>query len=171
MLNKQRVAFFMGSHSSRVGGLKHGVILVNIIKISKKDECEACIYDSLVKFVKDTDKGWNYITPEDLHKKGLNKFFILDIREPEVFKEGHLKGATNIFWLNLLEEKNLNKLPTNKKILIVCYVGHTASQMLVALKLLGYDAVVLKFGMGKSPVEGVPVAGWLDFGFEVEKGA
>ena len=38
---------------------------------------------------------------------------------------------------------------------------------MVALKLLDYDVVSLKFGMGKSPVKGVPVAGWLDFGYEV----
>jgi len=35
--------------------------------------------------------------------------------------------------------------------------------------LLGYKASALKFGMGKSPVEGVPVAGWLDFGFDIVK--
>jgi len=38
-----------------------------------------------------------------------------------------------------------------------------------ATRLLGYKAKALKFGMGKSPVEGVPVAGWLDYGYEVEK--
>lgn len=37
------------------------------------------------------------------------------------------------------------------------------------LKLLGYDVVSLKFGMGKSPAPGVPVAGWEDFGFETKK--
>jgi rhodanese-related sulfurtransferase len=71
--------------------------------------------------------------------------------------------------MDLLKEENLNKLPKDKKILLICYVGHTASQMVVALKLLGYDVGALKFGMGKSPVEGVPIAGWLDYGYDVEK--
>ena len=56
----------------------------------------------------------------------------------------------------------------NKKILVICYVGHTASQVLVILKLLGYNAKVLKFGMGLSPAVGVPVAGWTDYGLPVK---
>jgi len=63
---------------------------------------------------------------------------------------------------------NLDKLPKDKKIVLICYVGHTASQMLFALKILKYNVIALKFGMGMSPVEGVPVAGWLDYGFPVK---
>jgi hypothetical protein len=33
------------------------------------------------------------------------------------------------------------------------------------LKLLGYQVVSIKYGYGISPVKGVPVAGWLDYGF------
>ena len=137
-------------------------------KFSKEDSYNN-IHSSLLKFTKDTKSDWNYITPEELHKKDLSKFFLLDIRKPEDFKKGHIKGAKNIFWLNLLDDKNLKKLPKDKKIVLICYVGHTSSQMMVSLKLLGYDVISLKFGMGKSPVKGVPVAGWLDFGYEIKK--
>jgi rhodanese-related sulfurtransferase len=71
--------------------------------------------------------------------------------------------------MDLLREENLKKLPKDKVILLICYVGHTSSQMLLALSLLGYKVKSLKFGMGRSPVEGVPVAGWLDYGFDLEK--
>lgn len=127
------------------------------------------IHCLLLDFVKNTKGDWNYITPEELEKKGTENFFIVDIRDKSAFKQGHIKGAKNIFWMDLLKEENLKKLPKNEKILLVCYVGHTASQMLVALALLGYKVVALKFGMGISPVEGVPVAGWTDFGFEIVK--
>jgi rhodanese-related sulfurtransferase len=135
-------------------------------KKSKKENYEI-LHESLLDFVNKTKPNWNYITPEELNKKDKSKFFILDIRDKEAYDEGHIKGSKNIFWMDLLKDENLKKLPDNKKILLVCYVGHTASQMLVALKLLGFDAMALKFGMGQSPVEGVPVAGWTDFGFEV----
>jgi len=141
---------------------------MKIIKIARKDECKDCVYDALVQFVKGTKDDWNYVTPPEL-EKNIKKYFMVDIRKPEDFKEGHIKGAINIFWMDILKEENLKKLPEDKKILLICYVGHTASQMITALKLLGYDAGALKFGMGKSPVEGVPVAGWLDYGFDVEK--
>lgn len=128
------------------------------------------IYNALVDFVKSTKDDWNYVTPVDFEKMDKKKLFLLDIRKPEDYKKEHIKGTTNIFWLGLLDKKNLAKLPKDKKIVLICYVGHTSSQALVILKLLGYDVVSLKFGMGRSPVEGVPVAGWLDYGFETEKG-
>jgi len=142
---------------------------MKIIKISKENECQDCIYDALTKFIKDTKDDWNYVLPTEL-EKNTKKYFMVDIRQPEAFKkDGHIKGAINIFWMDLLKKENLKKLPKNKKILLICYVGHTASQMITALKLLGYDVGALKYGMGKSPVEGVPVAGWLNYGFPIEK--
>ena len=138
-------------------------------KIFKNEDLKV-VYNFLLDFIKSTKEDWNYITPEDLNKKDLSKYFLLDIRKPEAFKKGHIKGAKNIFWMDLLKEKNLEKLPTNKKIILICYVGHTASQILVALRLLGYDVASLKYGMGISPVKGVPVAGWIDFGFDIVKG-
>lgn len=130
------------------------------------DESNKEILEALKDYIKDVDKNWNYITPPDLKKaieKDSKKYFLLDVRKNEEFKQGHIKGATNIFWKELLN--NLDKLPNDKTIVLICYVGHTASQMLTALNLLGYKSIVLKFGMGISPVEGVPVAGWIDYGF------
>lgn len=124
----------------------------------------------LRRFIEKTADDWNYITPEQLKKKidsGTADYFILDIRKPDVYRKGHIKGAKNIFWMDLLKPENLKKLPKDRRILLYCYVGHTSSQALVLLKLLGYDVVSLKFGMGISPVEGVPVAGWTDMGYPV----
>lgn len=147
--------------------LRQPINNMHIYKISCKNSNED-IRNALLEYVDSVDKGWNYVTPEELHKKE-NRYYLLDIRDKEAYKQGHIKGADNIFWKDLLEEKNLKKLPKNRTILLICYVGHTASQMLMALSLLGYKVKALKFGMGKSPVEGVPVAGWLDYGYEVEK--
>jgi len=134
-----------------------------------EDSSEDVIYRALLDYIDSTEDDWNYITPEDLHKKDMSKFYLLDVRKPDVFKEGHIKGAKNIFWMDVFKKENLKKLPNDKKIIVICYVGHTASQVMMGLKLLGYRAAGLKYGMGISPVEGVPVAGWTDFGYEVVK--
>jgi rhodanese-related sulfurtransferase len=125
------------------------------------------IHKALLDYVNSVGKNWNYIPAPELRKLNTKNYFLLDVRNPKDFKKAHIKGAQNIFWLDLLKPINLKKLPKNKTIVIICYVGHTASQMLVALRLLGYKAVVLKFGMGQSPVAGIPVAGWTNYGFEV----
>ena len=123
------------------------------------------------KFIESTQDDWNYITPEEYHDlsdKEKDKFYLLDIRKPEDFAKGHIAGAENIFWLDLFSSENLKKLPRDKTILVYCYVGHTSSQALVLLRALGFDVVSMKFGMGISPVEGIPVAGWLNLGYDVQ---
>jgi len=110
---------------------------------------------------------WNYITPLDFYNKYyLTKkdYFLIDLRSETEYNKMHIKGARNMFWMNVLDEKNLAKLPKDKPIFLICYVGHTSSQVLTLLKMLGYNVTSIKYGYGLSPVQGVPVAGWLDYG-------
>ena len=124
----------------------------------------------LRQYLKGTKDDWNYITPLDFYNEYYQKnkdYFLIDLRDETAYKKMHIKGSKNIFWLNILDEKNLKRLPKNKTIFLICYVGHTSSQVLTLLKLLGYNVVSIKFGYGLSPVKGVPVAGWLDYGLPV----
>lgn len=122
------------------------------------------------KYVKNTKSDWNYITPVDFYtnyylKPSTSKnYMLIDLRKQADYKKSHIKGAKNIFWLDLFDSSNLKKLPKDKKIFLICYVGHTSSQVMTLLKLLGYDVVSIKFGYGISPVKGIPVAGWIDYG-------
>ena len=128
--------------------------------------------EMLRNYLKSTKNDWNYITPIDFYNDYLLKkkdYYLIDLREEKEYKKGHIKGAKNIFWLNILDEKNIKKLPKDKPIFLICYVGHTSSQVMTLLKLLGYNVVSIKYGYGLSPVKGVPVAGWLDYGLPVEK--
>ena len=130
--------------------------------------------DVLREFLKTTKDDWNYITPLDFYQKYFlpkKDYCLIDLRDEESFKKMHIKGAKNIFWLNILDEKNLKRLENlpKKHIFLICYVGHTSSQVLVLLKLLGYNVTAIKYGYGTSPVKGVPVAGWLDYRFPVEQ--
>jgi rhodanese-related sulfurtransferase len=119
------------------------------------------------EFLKKTQGDWNYILPTELHRSDLSKYYLLDVRKPEDYLKGHIPGSVNIYWLDLMRSENINKLPKDRQIIIICYVGHTASQILVLLKLLGYNVKVLKFGMGMSPKMGIPVAGWLNYGYDI----
>ena len=78
-----------------------------------------------------------------------NDPFILSVRKPEHYRIGHIPGAVNIEIKNLFNDEGLSKLPKdkNKKIVVVCYTGHSASQVTALLNLNGYNATALKFGM------------------------
>ena len=121
------------------------------------------------EFLEETKNDWNYILPTELYQSDRSQYYLLDVRKPEDYRKGHIRGALNIFWLDLMQKENINLLPKNREIIIICYVGHTSSQVLVLLKLLGYKARVLKFGMGLSPNPKVKVAGWLNYGYPVER--
>ena len=117
---------------------------------------------------------WNYITPIDFYNKYYLKqkekdYYLIDLRSRAEYKKGHIKGSKNIYWLNILDEKNLKKIPKSKPIFLICYVGHTSSQVLTLLKLLGYNVISIKYGYGISPIKLVPVAGWLDYGLPITK--
>jgi len=130
----------------------------------------------LRQYIHNTKKDWNYITPLEFYdeyymdKKKQDTYVLIDLRKKKEFDRYHIKGAQNIFWLNLLDEKNLKTLPRDKTIFLICYVGHTSSQAMVLLKLLGFDVVSIKFGYGVSPAFKVPVAGWTSYNLPVHQG-
>lgn len=136
------------------------------------------LLERIQKFIRHTDKSWNYITPLELYQISSSpqesKLFLVDIRKREDYlKTGHVPNSINIFWQDIFSPSNLRKLPCplhnpDYTIVLICYVGHTASQTLVLLKLLGFNVVALKFGMGISPVKEVPIRGWLDYHYPIE---
>ena len=144
------------------------------------------ILPNLRSYVKKTKDNWNYITPTDFYnnyyvKYNMNKtnssnlpnndYALIDLRKKDVYDQYHIKGAINIFWLDILKTENLIKLDKlrDKTLFLICYVGHTSSQAMVLLKLLGFKVVSIKFGYGISPAFGVPVAGWLQYNYPVVK--
>lgn len=144
------------------------------------------ILPNLRSYVKKTKDDWNYITPTDFYnnyyiKYNMNKtnssnlsnsdFALIDLRKKDVYDQYHIKGAINIFWLDILKTENLIKLDKlrDKTLFLICYVGHTSSQAMVLLKLLGFKVVSIKFGYGISPAFGVPVAGWLQYNYPIVK--
>jgi rhodanese-related sulfurtransferase len=94
---------------------------------------------------------WN-IAAKDLYMllndgDDSNDPFILSVRAADQYAKGHIPGAVNIGLTALADPANLAKLPTDKKIVVYCYTGHTGSQATAMLNMLGYDATNLKFGM------------------------
>lgn len=136
------------------------------------------LLERIQNFIKNIDQSWNYITPPELYQllssHQRSDLFLVDIRKKEDYlKTGHVPGSINIFWQDIFSPNNLRKLPCplhnpNYTIVLICYVGHTASQTLVLLRLLGFTVIALKFGMGISPVKEVPIQGWLDYKYPIE---
>jgi len=111
--------------------------------------------------------GNNIIAAADL-KKALDAeedITVVSIRQAADFANGHIEGALNIPYVKGMQE-GFAQLPKDKKIVVYCYSGQTAGQTVGILRLLGYNAVSLKSGMG-TPV--TAPSGWSNEGFPVVK--
>lgn len=151
------------------------VLIFFVVVLIKMRSPKKSILNTCRRYIDGTRDDWNYILPTDFYSKyykqlenGTNKDFVLiDLRKADVYDEYHIKNSINIFWLDLLKDENIKKLPKKKKIFLICYVGHTSSQAMVLLRLLGYNVTSIKYGYGISPISNIKIAGWLNYNFPV----
>ncbi|MHB9094860.1 MAG: rhodanese-like domain-containing protein [Eubacteriales bacterium] len=91
------------------------------------------------------------ISPQDVYNKivagGDTNYQLVSLQKPEDYAAGHVKGAINIPYAQMAKKDSLAKLDKNKKIVLICYTGHTASYTSMFLNELGYEAYAMKFGM------------------------
>jgi rhodanese-related sulfurtransferase len=84
--------------------------------------------------------------------------YILDVRQPEEFRAGHIAGA-ELIPLNELGRR-LKELPKDREILCVCQSGSRSSVATRQLASAGYRTINLRGGM----------IGWQVAGYAVKKG-
>lgn len=96
------------------------------------------------------DKLFENLTDGD----DTNNPFIIDVRKPEDYARGHIQGAVNVFWNEIVKPEVLAALPKDRLIVTYCYTGHTGEAAATILHLLGYTVTNLKYGMmGWTPDE------------------
>lgn len=83
---------------------------------------------------------------------------IIDVRQPEEYRSGHISGAKLIPLGEL--QKRMSELPKNREIICVCASGSRSSSAVRHLISAGYSAINLKGGM----------SGWQRLGLPVQKG-
>lgn len=111
------------------------------------------------------DKGSNIIAAAKLKEKmdAEEQMTILSVRRAEDYAAGHIEGAINIPFGAGMQEQ-FAQLPKNQPVYVYCYTGQTAGQTVGILRVLGYDAISVKSGMGNDSTAGT---GWMVEGFPV----
>lgn len=66
---------------------------------------------------------------------------LIDVRTPEEFESGHLKGAANINFYNEKFEEDIDGLDKRKKYLIYCKSGGRSRQAMFLMRDLGFEEV------------------------------
>ena len=74
-------------------------------------------------------------------------YIIVDVRSDEHYANAHIPGSIHISYADAWREEKTSYLPKDKKIIVVDYSGHAASQVAVLWNMLGFDAVAMHNGM------------------------
>jgi rhodanese-related sulfurtransferase len=80
---------------------------------------------------------------------------VLDVRQPDEFRSGHISGA-KLIPLNELPQR-LKDVPKDKTILCVCRSGSRSGMAVRQLNAAGYKAINLQGGMMRWQSAGYPV--------------
>ncbi len=90
----------------------------------------------------------------------LSNYYIVNYWSQTDYDKGHLPGAIQYTpKADLKLSANLKTLPTNKTIALYCYTGQTSAQVVTILKILGYDAKSLLFGVNSMNYDWMATAG------------
>jgi rhodanese-related sulfurtransferase len=100
------------------------------------------------------------VSPSEAQKKLSQKPkpFLLDVRQPEEFRTGHVPGA-KLIPLGELSSR-MEELPKNQEILVICRSGNRSMSATRQLTHAGYNAVNINGG----------ILAWSQAGFSVSKG-
>ena len=102
--------------------------------------------DEMEGYLEFVDYGGGVIFAEQIPKADWPNFFIIDAREPAQFARGHIPGAVNIDWRQVLGQRN--NIPKNRPVLIYCNTGALSAQAGFALRVAGWDNVrILQGGL------------------------
>lgn len=95
-----------------------------------------------------TNPDNNRVIPEEKLKERVDAnddtMLVIDIRSPEDYAAGHIKGAVNAPFTKLHEY--MDKFPAEKELVIYCKSGQTGGQAIAILNIYGYNASSLNLG-------------------------
>lgn len=83
--------------------------------------------------------GFNAVKDVDALKALMSSAdpLIVDVREPSEYAEGHIAGAVNIPLRTIAQ--NLDKIPADRPVVVMCASGLRASYATTALQVLGFS--------------------------------
>ena len=114
---------------------------------------KAIATDEMEAYLEFVDYGGGVIFAEQIPKDEWPKMTVIDARDAGQFAKGHIPGAINMDWRQVLAKRN--SIPKNKPVLIYCNTGSLSAQAGFALRVAGWENVrILQGGMQEWKAKG-----------------
>lgn len=114
---------------------------------------QAIATDEMEAYLEFVDYGGGVIFAEQIPKDEWPKFMVIDARDAGQFAKGHIPGAVNMDWRQVLAQRHT--IPKDKSVLIYCNTGTLSAQAGFALRVAGWENVrILQGGMAEWKAKG-----------------
>lgn len=109
--------------------------------------------DEMEAYLEFVEYGGGVIFAEQIPKDDWKKFVLIDARDAGQFAKGHIPGAINMDWRQVLAKRDA--IPKDKPVLIYCNTGSLSAQAGFALRVAGWDNLrILQGGMEEWKAKG-----------------
>ncbi len=114
---------------------------------------KAIAIDEMAGYLEFVDYGGGVIFAEQIPKDEWPKMVVIDARDAGQFAKGHIPGAINMDWRQVLAKRD--SIPKHKPVLIYCNTGSLSAQAGFALRVAGWENVrILQGGMEEWKAKG-----------------
>ena len=128
----------------------------NLPKIATKATTVPGVIEARAKDAMDDD----FIVSVDDVMNHKDDYYIINYWPAAKYNAGHLPGAVMYEPKNLRTSGYLLTIPTDKKVAVYCYTGLSAAMPVGYLRLLGYDAYIIKWGANSFMYNTLKAKGW-----------
>ena len=114
---------------------------------------KAVAVDEMEAYLEFVDYGGGVIFAEQIPADEWKKMIVIDARDAGQFAKGHIPGAINMDWRQVLAKRNT--IPKDKPVLIYCNTGSLSAQAGFAMRVAGWDNLrILQGGMEEWKAKG-----------------
>ncbi len=94
---------------------------------------------AMEEYLEFTEYGSSLILPQQIPEEDWKKIQIIDARDAEQYAQGHIPGALNMEWRQVVARRQ--EVRKNGLVVVYCNTGTLSAQAVFALRLLGWDNV------------------------------
>jgi len=125
--------------------MKYFAFLVTSIFISPTAYAEGHpAVEALQEYMEFAEYGDGSISTEQLESIESKDIYFVDTRNKGQYDAGHIPGAMNIEWRQILSRRN--QIPADKPVVLYCDTGLLSSKAHLALKIAGQENVKVLYG-------------------------